>query len=271
LVSLLQGCASAPGANPRDPWEPFNRSVFRFNEGVDEAVVKPVAIAYQSLFPELMRRGVDNFFSNISDVRSLVNNVLQVKPEQSAEMFFRVGVNTTLGLGGLLDVATELRIPRHREDFGQTLGYWGFSSGPYLVLPIMGPSTVRDALAFPVDSAADPVSTLSDVPTRNALSVLRVVDLRASLLSAGKFLDDAALDKYSFTRDAYLQRRRSLIGEVSTTRPDEEERFDLPEPASAASAALAVMPITPAATVTAPAGSQQTLQSEQKTSPEPKN
>ena len=240
FCAVLQGCASAPNAHPRDPWEPFNRQVSSFNEGVDEAVIKPVATAYQHVTPELVRTGVSNFFGNLSDVWSLVNNVLQLKPRESVETLFRVGVNTTIGLAGLIDVATELRLEKHREDFGQTLGYWGVPTGPYLVLPLLGPSTLRDAAALPVDRQGNLVDGLDDVATRNSLTALRLLDLRASLLGAGRLLEDAALDKYTFTRDVYLQRRRGQVldDNVPSTSPA-EERYDLPETDKSAAPAAA--------------------------------
>lgn len=230
VLALLQGCAIGP--NPRDPFEPFNRSVTRFNDGLDEAIVKPVAQAYQSALPSPVRTGVNNFFGNLSDAWSFVNNVLQAKPQAAVDSFMRVSVNTLIGLGGVLDWATPMGIERHREDFGKTLGRWGMASGPYLVLPVLGPSTVRDAAALVVDAKGDLVLQIDNVPVRNSLYVLRAVDLRASLLRAGDVLDQAALDKYSFTRDAYLQRR----GVVIDTNGDTEERYDLPEAPSPAPA-----------------------------------
>ncbi len=227
-AALLGGCAVSPSALPHDPWEPFNREVTGFNENLDKAVLKPVATVYQNVAPALVRQGVSNFFANVSDVWSLVNNVLQLKPKESVETLFRVGVNTTMGLGGLIDVATELRLARHREDFGQTLGYWGVPTGPYLVLPLLGPSTLRDSLAMPVDRQVDLVGNLSQVPLRNSLTTLRIIDTRADFLQVGNLLDDAALDKYSFTRDAYLQRRRGLALEGKPDKASTEERFDLP-------------------------------------------
>lgn len=229
-LALLQGCATGP--NPRDPFEPFNRSMARFNEGLDEAVVKPVAQAYQGVVPSPVRTGVNNFFGNLSDVWSFVNNVLQARPEAAVDSLMRVGVNTVLGMGGLLDWATEMGIERHREDFGKTLGRWGVGTGPYLVLPVLGSSTMRDTAALIVDSQGDLVMQIDVVSTRNSLYVLRAVDLRASLLRAGDVLDQAALDKYSFTRDSYLQRR----GAVIETNGDIEERYDLPEGQSTAPA-----------------------------------
>ena len=226
-LALLQGCATGPQANPTDPLEPFNRSVYSFNEGLDRAVLKPVATAYQNITPSPVRTGVTNFFENISDVWSMVNNVLQAKPAQAADSLFRVTTNTLWGVGGIFDVATELKIPKHKEDFGQTLGTWGLGSGPYVVLPLFGPSSVRDTAGLVVDMQGDLVSQSGNVPARNSLKTLNLVDTRASLLRAGDLLDQAALDKYAFTRDAYLQRRKSLIGGNERTEP--EERFDLPE------------------------------------------
>ena len=226
-LALLQGCATGPQANPTDPLEPFNRSVYSFNEGLDRAVLKPVATAYQNITPSPVRTGVTNFFENISDVWSMVNNVLQAKPAQAADSLFRVTTNTLWGVGGIFDVATELKIPKHKEDFGQTLGTWGLGSGPYVVLPLFGPSSMRDTAGLVVDMQGDLVSQSGNVPARNSLKTLNLVDTRASLLRAGDLLDQAALDKYAFTRDAYLQRRKSLIGGNERTEP--EERFDLPE------------------------------------------
>ena len=220
---LLQGCATGP--NPRDPFEPFNRTMTRINEGLDDAIVKPVALAYQGVVPSPVRTGVSNFFGNLSDVWSFVNNVLQAKPQAAVDSFMRVSVNSVLGFGGLLDWATEMGIDRHREDFGKTLGRWGVDTGPYLVLPVLGPSTVRDTAALVVDAKGDLVMQLDNVATRNSLYLLRAVDLRAGLLRAGDVLDQAALDKYSFTRDSYLQRR----GAVLETKGEVEERYDLPE------------------------------------------
>lgn len=209
--ALLAACATGPNANPADPFEPMNRGVARFNDGVDDAVLVPVATAYQRVLPSMVRSGVNNFFNNVGDVWNLANNVAQAKLQNSAETFMRLNVNTVFGLGGLLDVASEAGIERHSEDFGQTLGRWGVPSGPYLVLPLLGPSTVRDTAALPVDRIGDPLNYMNDVAWRNSLTALRLVDTRAQYLRASRLLDDAALDKYSFTRDAYLQRRGSEV------------------------------------------------------------
>ena len=228
---ILTGCAtvSGPVADARDPWEGYNRQVWRFNEAVDEAVLQPVARGYKAAVPETIRTGISNFFGNLSDVWSLVNNVLQLKPAESVEMTARVGLNSTLGLLGLVDVATPLGLQRRREDFGHTLGRWGVPTGPYLVLPLLGPSTLRDTVALPVDMKGDLLGQVQDHSARTGLIVTRVVDQRANLLEAGRLLDQAALDRYTFVRDAHLQRRRS--GGPSPDKPAEpEERYDLPEP-----------------------------------------
>ncbi|MCM2251641.1 MAG: VacJ family lipoprotein [Ramlibacter sp.] len=209
---LLAGCAGF-NTNPRDPLEPLNRKVMEFNDGVDAVVLRPVATAYKEGVPPLVRTGVSNFFGNLSDVWSFVNSALQFKFQNAAENFMRVSVNTFFGLGGVLDLASEFNIERHREDFGQTLGRWGVPAGPFIMLPLLGPSTLRDALALPVDRRADPLQQVHPTLDRNSLYVLRAVDVRANLLRVGSLIDEAALDKYSFTRDAHLQRRRALITE----------------------------------------------------------
>ena len=234
---LLQGCATAPGASagdPADPLEPFNRTVFKFNSELDRAVIKPVAVAYRDVTPQLVRRGVTNFFGNITDIWSFANNVLQLNGTDAMDSLFRVTVNSFWGLGGVFDVASEMKIPRHSEDFGQTLAVWGVPSGAYLVLPVLGPSTVRDSVGTLVDFNGNLVSRSNDVALRNSLSALGIVNLRANFLAAGDVLDGAALDKYTFARDVYLQRRRSLIGRDPV---EKEERFDLPEVAPAGAAA----------------------------------
>ncbi|MBD3892411.1 VacJ family lipoprotein [Hydrogenophaga sp.] len=210
-LALLAGCASGPQAHPRDPLEPLNRSVSAFNDRVDAALLKPVAIAYRDHTPDVLRTGVSNFFSNLSDFWSFINAALQLRPQEAAENFMRFNVNTVLGFGGVLDIASEMKIERTRLDFGQTLGRWGVPSGPYLVLPLLGPSTLRDAAARGVEARGDLLQGLDDGGARNVLSVLRVVDTRANLLRATAILDAVALDRYSFTRDIFLQRRDTQI------------------------------------------------------------
>ena len=218
------GCATVDGRtpNPIDPLEPFNRSVYRFNDAVDRSVLRPVATAYRDALPLMVRTGVSNFFDNLADVRNLANHVMQLKLQNSAETFMRLNVNTIFGLGGLLDIASEAGIERHREDFGQTLGRWGVPTGPYIVLPLLGSSTVRDAAALPVDRYSDALTAVHDIGARNSLYGLRAIDDRASFLRASQMLDDAALDRYSFTRDAYLQRRRNAMSGGNPTGGGDE-------------------------------------------------
>ncbi|HEY1226766.1 MAG TPA: VacJ family lipoprotein [Ramlibacter sp.] len=213
----LAGCAVGP--NPRDPLEPFNRGVSQFNEKVDAVVLKPSATFYREKVPPMARTGVSNFFSNLGDAWSGINSLLQLKIQNGAENLMRFSVNTFFGLGGILDPASEMNIERHREDFGQTLGRWGVPAGPYIVLPLLGPSTLRDTIALPVDWQGDPLYHVSPEGTRDSLYGLRLVDVRANLLRAGDVLEGAALDKYSFTRDAYLQKRRADVFE-GTSRQD---------------------------------------------------
>ncbi len=221
-LSVLAGCASGPTADPRDPLEPLNRSIYQFNEGIDRAIVKPVASAYVDVTPGPVRAGVGNFFDNLRDAWSALNAALQARPREAAENTMRFVVNSTFGLVGVLDVASEMGLERTTLDFGQTLGRWGVPSGPYLMLPLLGPSTLRDTAALPVDGQGDALGSVGHVPTRNELTVLRIVDKRAGLLRAGEMLEEAALDRYSFVRDSYLQRRQSQIG-----RQPAEERYDL--------------------------------------------
>jgi phospholipid-binding lipoprotein MlaA len=219
-LGMLTGCASGPAAVDRDPVEPLNRGVSHFNDAVDATVLKPVATAYREVLPQPVRAGVGNFFGNLADFWSFTNSVLQFKPQQAADNFFRFGVNSTLGFAGVLDIASEMGIERHPEDFGQTLGRWGVPPGPYLVLPILGSSTLRDAVALELDTSSTLIHGIKSVPARHSAIVLQAVDRRASLLRAGEVLDQAALDKYSFTRDVYLQKRRN---DIHDGNPPEED------------------------------------------------
>jgi phospholipid-binding lipoprotein MlaA len=209
-ASLLAGCATAPGEarNPQDPYESFNRSMYAFNDGVDRAVLKPVATVYRDVTPSVARDGVTNFFSNLGDIWSFVNNALQGRAEGAYNSVVRFSVNTVFGIGGLFDIASEAGIARHKQDFGQTLGRWGVPTGPYLVLPLLGPSTVRDTAALPVDWLGNPITAVNDIPVRNSLYALRLVDTRARLLNASDTIDSVAIDRYSLTRDVYLNLRR---------------------------------------------------------------
>jgi len=210
-ATLLAGCATGPNANPADPIEPFNREVFRINEDLDKGVLKPVAQTYVDVVPSPARTAVSNFFSNAGDVYSAVNNLLQLKGTAALEDTMRVAINTVLGLGGLIDIASDAGLPKHKEDFGQTLGVWGVPAGPYVVWPLLGPSTARDTVGFLVDWQMDPLTYFNDSAITYSLAALRVIDVRANLLGASNVLEQGAVDKYTFLRDAYLQRRRYLI------------------------------------------------------------
>lgn len=231
IVLLLTGCASTGEGDPRDPFEGFNRGIYRFNDAVDEAIAKPVATAYRDVVHEEIRNRVRNFFSNIGDVFIGVNNVLQGKFFEGFEDFMRVAFNSTFGLLGIHDVASEWGIEKHNEDFGQTFGRWGLGSGPYLVLPILGSSSVRDGVGTAIDMYADPLGEVRPINLRNSLTVLRFTGLRADLLEASRLLEQAALDRYVFQRDAYLQRRRNLVYDGRPPREPREDYEDEKEPA----------------------------------------
>ena len=204
----------------------MNRSVASFNDKIDDNVLKPVATGYRNVVPDLIQTGVRNVFNNFADMWSTVNNLLQLKPTNTVESLGRVIVNTVFGIYGIFDVATYIKLERHPEDFGQTLGHWGVPNGPYLVLPLLGPSTLRDGASLPVDFAVSPTKLIGDIPTRNEVFALRLVSKRAELLKSGNMLEQASIDKYSFTRDAYLQYRRSQIYDGNP--PDEEDSNDDP-------------------------------------------
>lgn len=214
VTTTLVGCATGPNANPQDPLEPFNRDMSAFNESVDSLLLKPVATVYRDMTPDPIRTGVSNFFANLGDFWSFINATMQLRPREASENFLRVGVNSAFGLGGVLDIASEMGIERTRLDFGQTLGRWGVPSGPYLVLPIFGPSSFRDAAGFGVETQGDLIQGIDSGSKRNTLVALRAVETRANLLRATSMLEGAALDKYSFTRDVYLRRRQSQIEDL---------------------------------------------------------
>ena len=208
-VALVAGCAAAPSRE--DPFEPMNRALYQFHDTVDTAVVKPVARAYIDVVPELIRTGVSNVFNNIEDLISAVNDLLQGKFDKLDNDLGRVLLNTAFGVGGIFDLASMVGIERGNEDFGQTLGAWGLPQGPYLFVPFFGPTTVRDGSGTIVRIMVGPVGYIGEVPLRNSLYGLGAVDLRAQALSAGAIVDTAALDRYLFIRNAYLQRRRYLL------------------------------------------------------------
>jgi len=234
VVGLLTGCASS--GNPKDPIEGFNRAMFAFNEGLDTAILKPVATGYEAVLPSPIRTGVTNFFGNIDDLFIGVNNLLQGKVPEAFSDLGRVVINTTIGLLGVLDVASEAGLEKHDEDFGQTFGRWGVGNGAYVVVPFFGPRTARDTVGLVLDVAADPVANHEPARVRDAALVLRVVNDRANLLPADKVVEEAALDKYSYMRDAYLQRRRNQIHDGNAPREVEAnaEQTDRPLLAEAA-------------------------------------
>ncbi len=215
LVSLLMGaCATPPGVgtDPRDPYENFNRKVFMVNAGVDRVLIKPVARGYANYMPEIVQTTAANFFGNLADLWTALNNYLQLKPREGTMDVGRVLLNTTLGVAGLADVATPLGLPKHEEDFGQTLGVWGVKAGPYVVLPLFGPSTMRDTFGKPVDLYADPLGYLNMTSEYEyAARAVRLVDDRARALPTTDLIEQAALDPYQFIRDAYLQRREARV------------------------------------------------------------
>jgi phospholipid-binding lipoprotein MlaA len=250
LVVALSGCttiqAARGGPGQRlDPWEHWNRKVFNFNEDLDRKVLKPVATTYTDVVPQPVRRGVGNFFNNFADAWSAINNMLQGKFETGFEDATRVGANTLFGLFGVLDVASEMGLDHHYEDFGKTLGRYGVGAGAYVVLPVLGPSTVRDTAALPLDRLATPPAFFSGTSTQIGLTVLQVVNTRASLLGATRVIDDIALDKYTFVRDAYLQRRGSLVFESYAP-----EAPAAPDTAASDAAGAAEGSLTPAAAAT---------------------
>ncbi len=212
LAILLGGCASAGGPSvARDPLEPLNRTIFAVNEKADAWVLKPVAQAYLQVVPEVFRMMIGSMISNVGDLWIAANQLLQGKPVEAASDLFRFTLNTTLGFAGIADVATPMGFEKHREDFGQTLGRWGVPSGAYLVLPLFGPSSVRDGAGLIVDLTVDPIQQIDSTGTRNSIGVTRLIDTRASLIPAERLIDGAALDRYSFIRDGFLQRRRNQV------------------------------------------------------------
>ncbi|MYM22775.1 VacJ family lipoprotein [Duganella sp. FT135W] len=247
VTALLAGCA---GPNPRDPYEGFNRAMFDFNDTVDTYALKPVATAYKNVTPGFVQTGVGNFFGNLGDAWSAINNLLQGKGEDGMSDVARFALNTTFGIAGLFDIASEAGLQKHKEDFGQTLGVWGVPSGPYVMLPLLGPSTLRDTAALPVDITGDIWRYKEPIYIRNTGTALRVVDQRASLLDASTLLEDAALDRYEFIRDGFLQRRESQIHPDTDDMPRKRKKDDDSEssaPVSSESAPKELNSGTPAA------------------------
>jgi phospholipid-binding lipoprotein MlaA len=239
VILLFAGCASSPASkpDPRDPWERFNRSAFAFNDALDRAIAKPVAKAYVKVTPRFIRTGVSNVLSNLSTVSTIVNDTLQGKIGQAGRDSARFLLNSTVGIGGLLDPATAAGLENNDEDFGQTLGKWGVNPGPYLMLPFLGPSTLRDSFARLADQFTYPVNYLEDDSTRYIIRAVDLLDLRAGLLDLDAQLE-RSYDRYAFVRNAWLQRREYQVkdGEIGDTSLELEEEFkdDPAEPAAEA-------------------------------------
>ena len=225
FAAAAAGCAAA-GTEPSDPWEGMNRGIYRFNEKFDDWIARPVATTYRDVVHLEIRGRVRNFFSNLADPFIGVNNMLQGKFEDGFTDWVRFAFNTTVGLLGIHDIASDMGYEKHNEDFGQTFGRWGAGPGPYLVLPLLGPSSLRDGTGTVLDLYTDPVGFAEPNAARNSLIALRVTQLRADLLEASRLLVEAALDRYVFLRGAYFQRRRSLIYDG---RPPREAVNDNPE------------------------------------------
>lgn len=228
IVGATSGCATGPNRNPADPLEPLNRVTFRINDSLDRHIMKPVARGYNRVVPSPIRTAIDNFFSNVGDFVSMLNNIVQLRFEDSVNMLTRVAFNSTFGFAGLLDIATPAGLVKHDQDFGLTLGHYGIPSGPYLVLPLFGPSTFRDTAGLTVDQFATPTNYL-DVAWRNSLWITQIVSTRARYLSATNLLEEAALDKYLFVRDAYLGSRRYQLTGGQEEAPNYGQPQETPE------------------------------------------
>jgi phospholipid-binding lipoprotein MlaA len=245
LLLIAGVCGGCSSANPRDPLEPVNRSIYKFNDGWDKVVAQPVAEGYKAVLPPPVRNGVNNFFGNWRDTTTAINNLLQFKLGHAASDVGRIIVNTTVGFFGVFDVASRIGLQKHEQDFGLTLGVWGIPNGPYLVLPFLGPSTARDTVGYVVDIYTDPqIYLVTNSPETYIVLGVRIVNVRANLLEAGQVFEQAAVDRYAFLRDAYLQRRRSQMydGNPPMDIPDQggapqrktlkqmEHELDLDEP-----------------------------------------
>lgn len=226
LALLVSGCATTN----KDPLEGINRGVYKFNDVADKAIIKPVATAYKTITPSPIRKGFNNFFNNLGSITTVLNDLLQFKFANAFTDAGRFVINTTFGLAGFIDVASMDNIPNHKEDFGQTLGYWGVGNGAYLVLPILGPSTLRDATGLAIDTVtSDPITythNIGEVRLHNQLRTAQIIDRRAQLLDAGDLVDNASLDPYSFLRDAYLQSRANLIADGAVSAKATDDGFE---------------------------------------------
>ena len=237
LAGMLGGCATQGN---KDPLEPMNRGIYKFNDTVDKAAIKPVAGAYKAVVPSPVRTGVNNFFNNLGTVVTLINNLLQFKLDKAMTDAGRLAINSTFGIAGLIDVASMDGVEKNNEDFGQTMAYWGWENSTYVVLPLLGPSTLRDTGGLVVDSAFfDPLYYVDDVPTRNSALALKFLDRRSQYLPASDLLDEAALDPYAFMRDAYLQRRNNQVHDGEVAPEQWEDEADEPEVAATTETAAA--------------------------------
>jgi phospholipid-binding lipoprotein MlaA len=258
LAALMAGCASPSTRTPGDPLEPMNRVIFKVNDTIDQTVAVPIAKGYQKITPHPLRTAISNFFSNLGDLNTFANELLQLKITDATEDLIRFAMNTTFGLGGLIDFATPARLPKHHQDFGLTLGHWGIPSGPYLVLPIFGPSSFRDGVGLAVDTRFSPM-IYAPTDAKRPLYALQFVSARSDMLGATNILQQAALDKYSFVRDAYTQQRRAALGADSAKPPalpnygDEDESATPAAPAGASEAAALPASGASGAAVPAPA------------------
>ncbi len=223
-IVTLTGCAST-GSNPSDPWEGWNRKVYSFNKAIDTAVAKPLTLGYKAVTPDVVETGVSNVFSNLGDVPNFLNNLLQGKPTDSVSDLARFIINSTLGIAGLWDPASSMGLQKHDEDFGQTLATWGVGDGPYVMLPLLGPSTLRDTFALPVDSETDLINQINHIPTRNQVIILELLDQRAALLSLEEQLESAS-DEYAFVRDVWLQNRKYKVYDGDMPLDDDFECED---------------------------------------------
>lgn len=230
LVVVGSGCATLPEGerSAQDPWESYNRTMFSVNAGVDKVAIKPVTQAYRFVSPQFVETGVSNFFANLGDVPNMFNNFLQGKFEAGGNDLMRFLTNSTIGLGGLIDIASEAGMPKHDEDFGQTLAVWGVNSGPYLMLPLLGPSTLRDTAGLPVDYATSPGSYVSDDELRLGLTGLGIIDTRSSVMGAEELLGASIYSDYARMREFYLKSRESKVKDgFVTDEAAQQEEFDL--------------------------------------------
>lgn len=226
IAGVLGGCATGPNANAQDPLEPFNRTMYTFNDAADRAVLKPIAETYKEVTHPFVRTTVSNFFGNLGDIWSSLNAALQLRPVEATTNFMRFAVNTFFGFGGLVDLATPMGLTKTSHDLGQTFGRWGAPMGPYIVLPFAGPSNVRDTASGYVELTSGDATEPSDVATRNTLKVVSIVNKRADLLDASNTLESIALDKYSFLRDVYLKRRAAATQPMWAAQPAADDWGD---------------------------------------------